>query len=123
MIGASSTWCLVTPDIPKGSVLPGIFTDDLYKEIEGILNQFADDTKLGWNVVQKNVFWRMERLCRGIWTGWTNGPKPVVCFSTRPRTTSCPWVNSKPLHLHRLGTEWLERFLVQKGLGVLVNTS
>lgn len=47
----------------------------------GVLIQYGvrDDSRLGDTKLVVSVdHWKVGRLCRGIWTGWTNGPKPIV---------------------------------------------
>jgi len=62
---------------------------------------------------------RIGRICRGIWTGWIDGPKTIAWDWTRPSVRSCTWVASTPCKI-RLGEERLESWLVEKGLRVLV---
>ena len=46
---------------------------------------------------------RVGRLCRGIWTGWIDGPRPVVWSSTRLSAGSCTWVTTIPCNATGLG--------------------
>ena len=63
------------------------------------------------------IGWRAGRLCRGIWTGWTDGQKPVVGGSTGQ---VLHWGHNNPTQGYRPGEEQLGSCLVGKDLGVLV---
>ena len=46
---------------------------------------------------------RVGRLCRGIWTGWINGPRSIVWGSTRLSAGSYTWVTTTPCNATGLG--------------------
>ena len=46
---------------------------------------------------------RVGRLCRGVWTGGIDGPRPTVWGSTRPSAGSSTWVTTTPCNATGLG--------------------
>ena len=78
------------------------------------LIKFTDDTMLE----ELSICLRIGRPCRGIWIGWIDGLRPIVCTLTRPSARSCNLVTKIPI----IATGLDGKLHKEKYLGLLVDS-
>jgi len=77
--GVKSRWWPSPVVFLKGSVLGLVLLNIFINYLdEGIECSLSNDTKMTPSWAEVSTCLRVGRLCRGIWTGWVNEPRPTV---------------------------------------------